>query len=259
MKINILRSSSVLAPRSELLKRPSHYLNSNRQFFIWCCFVIAAGSVADPGFISRIRFFSSRIQIKKAPYSGCGSATKKNFYQALIGPGSRIRIFLLFGTRTQVQKGTGSWILYPGSATLAAVLIDTFLFAVTTEVISLRKQLSQQQLAQQQLAQQQLSQQQQNGVHGIEDSKLLERANSLATRNVSLQVKVHTVREVWELILYLVYPNKLKKIGVTNGTCILVLFFFHRYMVIWCVLMNLVSYIEGLFLCRHCWYIDLFL
>jgi hypothetical protein len=101
--------------------------------------------------------------------------------------------------------------LYPesGSATLAAVHIDTFfLFAVTTEVISLRKQLSQQQLAQQQLSQQQLAQQQltqqqlaqqqQNGVHGIEDSKLLERANSLATRNVSLQVKVHTVREVRE-------------------------------------------------------------
>ncbi len=81
-----------------------------------------------------------------------------------------------------------------GSATLAAVLIDTFLFAVTTEVISLRKQLSQQQLSQQQLSQQQLAQQQlakqqQNGVHGIEDSKLLERANSLATQNVSLQVK----------------------------------------------------------------------
>jgi hypothetical protein len=63
------------------------------------------------------------------------------------------------------------------------------LLAVTTEVISLRKQLSQQQLALQQLSQQQLAQQQQNGVHGIEDSKLLERANSLATRNVSLQVK----------------------------------------------------------------------
>ncbi len=123
--------------------------------------------------------------------------TPKNFYQALMGPGSRIRIFLLFGSRTQGQKSTGSWILYPGSgsATLAAVLIATFLFAVTTEVISLRKQLSQQQLAQQQLAQLQ-----QNGVHGIEDSKLLERANSLATRNVSLQVKVHTVREVWGLI-----------------------------------------------------------
>jgi hypothetical protein len=120
-----------------------------------------------------------------------------------MGPVSKIRIFLLFGSPTQIQKGTGSWILYPGSATLAAVLIDTFLFAVTTEVISLRKQLSQQQLVQQQLvqqqlAQQQLSQQQQNGVHGIEDSKLLERANSLATRNVSLQVKVRTVREVRE-------------------------------------------------------------
>jgi hypothetical protein len=67
------------------------------------------------------------------------------------------------------------------------------LIAVTTEVISLRKQLSQQQLSQQQLAQQQ-----QNGVHGIEDAKLLERANSLATRNVSLQVKVHVVMEVQE-------------------------------------------------------------
>jgi hypothetical protein len=99
----------------------------------------------------------------------------------------------------------------PGSATLAAVLtgIDTFLFAVTTEVISLRKQLSQQQLSQQQLSQQQLAQkqlsqqqlaqQQQNGVHGIEDSKLLERANSLATRNVSLQVK----REVRETDFYI--------------------------------------------------------
>jgi hypothetical protein len=137
----------------------------------------------------------------------------------ILGPVSRIRIFLLSGSQTQAQKSTGSWILYPGSgsATLAAVLIDTFVFAVTTEVISLRKQLSQQQLAQQQLAQQQLAQQQlaqqqlaqqqlaqqqQNGVHGIEDSKLLERANSLATRNVSLQVKVHnfTLLGVWELI-----------------------------------------------------------
>ncbi len=64
-------------------------------------------------------------------------------------------------------------------------------------MITLRKQLSQQQLSQQQLAQQQLARQQQNGVHGIEDSKLLERANSLATRNVSLQVKVH--KSAWSL------------------------------------------------------------
>ncbi len=140
-----------------------------------------------------------------------------------MGSGSRIRIFLLFWSRTQGQKSTGSWILYPGSgsATLAAVLtsIDTFLFAVTTEVISLRKQLSQQQLSQQQLAQQQLAQQQQNGVHGIEDSKLLERANSLATRNVSLQVK----REVRETDFNIWFNRTgLKKVGVITATGILV-------------------------------------
>ncbi len=136
--------------------------------------------------------------------------------------GSRIQdpYFSSIRIPDHVQKGTGSWILYPGSgsATPAAVLIDIdiFLFAVTTEVISLRKQLSQQQLsqqqlAQQQLAQQQLAQQQQNGVHGIEDSKLLERANSLATRNVSLQVKVHNVREGWGLIIKFVLTVQVEK------------------------------------------------
>ncbi len=110
---------------------------------------------------------------------------------------------------------------------------------MTTEVISLRKQLSQQQLAQQQLAQQQLaqqqlaqqqlSQQQQNGVHGIEDSKLLERANSLATRNVSLQV---------EGISNLVKSYRLKKIGFTSGTGILV-FIFHLELELICVFISL--------------------
>jgi hypothetical protein len=44
--------------------------------------------------------------------------------------------------------------------------------SVTSEVISLRQQLSHQ-----------------NGMRGIEDSKLLERANQLATANVSLQLR----------------------------------------------------------------------
>ncbi len=43
---------------------------------------------------------------------------------------------------------------------------------MTSEVISLRQQLAQQ-----------------NGVHGIEDFKLLERANTLAAHNVKLKVR----------------------------------------------------------------------
>ena len=46
-----------------------------------------------------------------------------------------------------------------------------FIISVTSEVISLRQQLAQQ-----------------NGMRGLEDSKILERANKLATTNVSLQV-----------------------------------------------------------------------
>jgi hypothetical protein len=94
------------------------------------------------------------------------------------------------------------------------------LIAVTTEVITLRKQLSQQQLSQQQLSQQQLSQQQlaqqqQNGVHGIEDSKLLERANILATRNVSLQVKGRFGKLIFK---FGGLPIQVEKNGVSIGT-----------------------------------------
>jgi hypothetical protein len=46
--ISLLKTAA-LAPRSGLWKRQSHYLNLNRKFFVRRFFVIAAGSVADPG------------------------------------------------------------------------------------------------------------------------------------------------------------------------------------------------------------------